>query len=233
MSATAGSISFSAVSAAKLAQADGRSDTDPYVRWSANGKTIAETHFLRNVMGRRGRTPGAEKTPRWDSEYTASLPRVVNGPLSITVSLWDSDRGQDDPLGDATFELAVTAGVQHFSLPLTNVPTAGLESSVTFSATVELPLRPPPVEEPEDEAPAAAPQLDAGPVERKEIRSMPEEEQERYAEAIKKMMEDANGPESSEFFRLAGYHGWPGKGTDRVRSQRRARVRTHACTLLP
>lgn len=47
---------------------------------------------------------------------------------------------------------------------------------------------------------------------RKEIRTMTEDECERFYNAICKMMEnnEKNEPETSEFFRLASYHGWPG-----------------------
>jgi len=45
---------------------------------------------------------------------------------------------------------------------------------------------------------------------RREIRKMPREDQERWARAMLKIMENKDGvPETSEFFRLAGYHGWP------------------------
>eukprot|EP01046_Picozoa_sp_COSAG06_P055022 COSAG06_NODE_9979_length_1775_cov_94.034606_2_plen_257_part_00 len=45
---------------------------------------------------------------------------------------------------------------------------------------------------------------------RKEIRAMSQEEQERYANAVDKMMESVGGvPGSSQYFRLACYHGGP------------------------
>eukprot|EP00966_Prymnesium_polylepis_P121329 2804098-Prymnesium_polylepis.2 len=80
MSLFAGSVTFSEVSASDLAQTDSRSDSDPYVRWenADTGAVLAETHFLRNVLGRRGgRTAGSARTPRWDSEYSADLPLGV------------------------------------------------------------------------------------------------------------------------------------------------------------
>lgn len=47
---------------------------------------------------------------------------------------------------------------------------------------------------------------------RREIRYAGPELQERFAAAIAKMQENTTpGENSSEFFRLAGYHGWPGK----------------------
>eukprot|EP01006_Ploeotia_vitrea_P051524 TRINITY_DN67571_c7_g10_i1.p1 TRINITY_DN67571_c7_g10~~TRINITY_DN67571_c7_g10_i1.p1 ORF type:complete len:1088 (-),score=194.31 TRINITY_DN67571_c7_g10_i1:193-3186(-) len=47
---------------------------------------------------------------------------------------------------------------------------------------------------------------------RKEINHMTPAEQQRFMNAVFKMMENTHGPETSEFFRLAGYHGWPGDG---------------------
>ena len=48
---------------------------------------------------------------------------------------------------------------------------------------------------------------------------MPEAEQERYIAALLKMMENQGGePETSPFFELAGYHGWPGNGNERMYS---------------
>jgi len=47
------------------------------------------------------------------------------------------------------------------------------------------------------------------PVVRREIRKMPKADQTRWAMAMKKLMENKSGPQTSEFFRIAGYHGWP------------------------
>ena len=50
----------------------------------------------------------------------------------------------------------------------------------------------------------------SGTVTRKDIRSLPRAEQERYANAIDKMMQSVGGvPGSSQYFRLASYHGGP------------------------
>ena len=202
------SLIFSKVSATELANADKVSDSDPYVRWEINGDKVAETHFLRNVIGRQGITRTSTQTPRWDSEYGGDLPSNLSHKFSVRVSVWDSDRKADDPLGDAVVELNRTAGTQEFAaIALKNVP-GGLASTVSFSATIELPMRPEAVEE----APPPEPEPQ-GPVIRKEIRKMTADEQERYAAAVLKMME--GDAETSEFFRLAGYHGWPGKGTSR------------------
>ena len=112
MSAFAGSITFSDVSASNLAQADRLSDSDPYVRWenAETGAVLTETNVLNNVLGRRGgRTANSARTPRWDSEYSADLPVGVGASFAVKVSMWDSDVGVDDPLGDAIIELPMSA----------------------------------------------------------------------------------------------------------------------------
>merc|ERR1719436_1509631 len=38
---------------------------------------------------------------------------------------------------------------------------------------------------------------------------MPADEQKRFVAALKKLMENQSGPQTSEYFRIAGYHGWP------------------------
>merc|ERR1719461_2014568 len=42
---------------------------------------------------------------------------------------------------------------------------------------------------------------------RKEIRSLSQEDQQRFANAVKRMMKNDNGKDSSEFYRVASYHG--------------------------
>lgn len=45
---------------------------------------------------------------------------------------------------------------------------------------------------------------------------MSQDEQRRFVQALKRMMQNVNGqPESSPYFKLAALHGWPGKGTER------------------
>merc|ERR1719461_2733283 len=38
---------------------------------------------------------------------------------------------------------------------------------------------------------------------------MSKPDQMRFVNAVKKLMENRDGPQTSEWFRLAGYHGWP------------------------
>ena len=59
-------------------------------------------------------------------------------------------------------------------------------------------------------AAAAAAKANSMPVVRKEIRTLSPTELDRFAAALKKMMEATDGPGSSEYARVAGYHGWPG-----------------------
>ena len=44
---------------------------------------------------------------------------------------------------------------------------------------------------------------------RREIRSLSDDETQRFWSAVHKMMENKDGDGSSEFFRLASYHGQP------------------------
>lgn len=46
-------------------------------------------------------------------------------------------------------------------------------------------------------------------VTRREIRKMKPAEQIRFCNALKKLMESPDGPGTSEYHRIAGYHGWP------------------------
>lgn len=47
------------------------------------------------------------------------------------------------------------------------------------------------------------------PVVRKEVRLLEEAEQQRFLRALQRLMENQDGVQSSSFFRLAAYHGWP------------------------
>ena len=62
------------------------------------------------------------------------------------------------------------------------------------------------------------------PVVRREIRRMGRDDQGRFLAALRTMMQDdragRSGDESSEFFRIAGYHGWPGDGRGNAYLQR-------------
>ena len=49
----------------------------------------------------------------------------------------------------------------------------------------------------------------SGQVTREEIRSLSARDQRRYVAAIEKMMENEDGPGTSQYFRLASYHGGP------------------------
>ena len=52
--------------------------------------------------------------------------------------------------------------------------------------------------------------LDAKPVLRREVRSLSRPEKLRFARALRRMMQAPDGPGTSEYARIAGYHGWPG-----------------------
>ena len=46
-------------------------------------------------------------------------------------------------------------------------------------------------------------------MQRRDIRKMSKTETDRFFDAVDKMMENKNGPGTSEFFRIASYHGQP------------------------
>ena len=79
-------LTIHGVSAAHVPQADESSDTDPYVRF-VGPRSTTETHFLTNVLGRRGNTATAANALQWDGQYTMDVP--FHGPVLLEVSLWD------------------------------------------------------------------------------------------------------------------------------------------------
>ena len=222
-----GTITFQDASASNLANADRVSTSDPYVKWSTGAQEV-QTDHLRNMLGRT-----ASNTPHWDSEeYSVAYYEAAGAEVTITVQVWDHDRGADDLLGEATVTVTLPAPneiaeVDFADVPLTKVP-GGRQikpSTVSFTVVVEADRR---AERPSRMAAlhsvdpvAAAPPADPAPpvVKRQEIRRMPEAEQERYMAALLKMMENKGGEaETSAFFELAGYHGWPGNGNERMYS---------------
>lgn len=230
---SAGVITFSKVSALSLPQLDRRSDTDPFVRWTRNcsfgGNPGTETSYLHNVIGRRGGlAAGASATPKWDGEYTMDVEDWESG-IEFEVSVWDYDGPHQaaDFVGSCKFT-PKGSGPSGFSETLTlelldakgrPVRAGGSPSTVTFQYAMEPPVRPAPA----PTRPAPPPSL----VTRREIRSMSREDQERYAAAVKQMMQNGpGGPETSPFFKLASLHGWPGGRPARIQYASSADART-------
>ena len=97
-------ITFTAVRAANVPQSDRRSDTDPFIRWSAESDS-AETHYLSNVLGRKGRTPDGSASAEWDGDNSMDVPAL--GTTWIDVSLYDYE-GQyqsSEFMGGASLEI--------------------------------------------------------------------------------------------------------------------------------
>ena len=99
-----GTITFQDASASNLANADRFSTSDPYVKWST-GTAEVQTEALRNMMGRT-----VSNTPSWDSEeYSIKYYEAAGAEVTVTVSVWDMDKGADDLLGEATVTVTLPA----------------------------------------------------------------------------------------------------------------------------
>ena len=135
----------------------------------------------------------------WEGEFSAEVQEDRD--RNISVAIFDPTRNQ--VYGFVSFQLEVT------SRNLTQSVDASTDDGVRFEARLLIEPPPPAVSLPTRRPPA---QPASGVVVRREMREMPRDEQLRFCRAVEKMMENVDGrPESSEFFRLASYHGWPGR----------------------
>eukprot|EP00928_Gymnodinium_smaydae_P078046 TRINITY_DN6164_c0_g1_i1.p1 TRINITY_DN6164_c0_g1~~TRINITY_DN6164_c0_g1_i1.p1 ORF type:complete len:1000 (+),score=140.68 TRINITY_DN6164_c0_g1_i1:170-3169(+) len=157
---------------------------DPYVLFTGlSTKAQVRWHTLPNTT-----------SPVWTS------PRLVEyDPEGYRVEIWDSDQiTGDDLCGWAEVRLAPKAMSLDVGLQLgwrwIGMPAGQLRLRYSFGTKTgedgEVDLKP-------------------APVVRKEIRKMPLHEQRRFVAALRKLFENKNGPGTSEYFRIAGYHGWP------------------------
>jgi hypothetical protein len=199
-------LRFTNIRCSRLLNKDEKSRSDPFVQWllvseGDESVTLQHTEPVRNSLA-----------PSWGGPYTARNVDLSSGTLRVEV--WDKDKDVpgwhefDDFLGSMTWE-AATGNVSG--------TLDGGNGKSTLSFDVEV------VGVPTSE-PAATPayyELELPPlsavVVRKEIRSMRHAEQKRVFNAMLKMREnriDEYGRQtrgSSEFFRLAAYHGgFPG-----------------------
>ena len=96
----------------------------------ADGTELARTETLYNVLGANlGLTPTARIEPAWKGTYAGKYAEYAP-PLSasrgIVVEVWDSDRGEDDLIGRASFELDEASADSEFEqrveLVLKDVP---------------------------------------------------------------------------------------------------------------
>eukprot|EP00928_Gymnodinium_smaydae_P078047 TRINITY_DN6164_c0_g2_i1.p1 TRINITY_DN6164_c0_g2~~TRINITY_DN6164_c0_g2_i1.p1 ORF type:complete len:1025 (+),score=171.15 TRINITY_DN6164_c0_g2_i1:55-3129(+) len=130
--------------------------------------------------------------------WTAS--RLVEyDPEGYRVEIWDSDQiTGDDLCGWAEVRLAPEVASLDVGLQLgwrwIGIPAGQLRLHYSFNAPIS-------DDSEVDQKPV--------PVVRKEIRKMPLDEQRRFVTALRKLFENKNGPGTSEYFRIAGYHGWP------------------------
>lgn len=89
------------------------------------------------------------------------------------------------------------------------------------------------VQRPPETPPETVGMASQGPamiVTRREIRRMSREDQDRWAACVKHMMQNAGGaPESSEFFRIAGYHGWPNNNCEHAQESFPGWHRAYLC----
>jgi len=126
----------------------------------------------------------AQEALIWEQER-----RLVHDPQGYIAELWERASSGDIQLraGEVTF--AHSDGKE-----ATTSVRFSRGGVLEFTFSVDLPSKEP-----------AKPHV----VVRKEIRKMSDAEQKRFVAALKKTMENTNGPQSSEYFRIAGYHGWP------------------------
>eukprot|EP00931_Biecheleriopsis_adriatica_P064366 TRINITY_DN39161_c0_g1_i1.p1 TRINITY_DN39161_c0_g1~~TRINITY_DN39161_c0_g1_i1.p1 ORF type:complete len:1033 (-),score=216.03 TRINITY_DN39161_c0_g1_i1:144-3242(-) len=156
-----------------------------------------------------GKSKGIQE--RWDYQQNNASPEWVEvheipyDPAGYTLEVWDFDfnRGNGDDIcgrADLILEPASTGTTRSLTLR---------QGSGYVSLTYSLAgTEPAPEQSPTE--PASEPTSEpARVVTRKEIRKMPRAEQERFVAALRKTMENKSGPGTSEYFRIAGYHGWP------------------------
>ncbi|CAK9064401.1 unnamed protein product [Durusdinium trenchii] len=122
---------------------------------------------------------------RWPWELLRVQPRQMSfDEQGYLVEAWKADPAGDVLLGEAILQLA----------PKENAATVELSNGVRIDFSYRV---------------STGGQDPLRVVVRKEIRLMPEAEQLRFLAALQKLMENKEESQSSEYFRLAAYHGWP------------------------
>jgi hypothetical protein len=139
---------------------------------------------------------------------------------SITFLYWWSDSEEDVKANTPLQGLTIDSAISVISSRISEMsPETSQKAVLDLSSSLAqyTPLVPPASEKPSEQTTTASTTKAIPPavVTRKELRSMSAAEQERFVNALEAMMQnqkDESGQEinqSSEFFRLAGYHGWP------------------------
>ena len=182
----------------------GRGDPYLYVEVLSQDGTSLEQLFSSTVRNNH-------RTPSWNENLRVIEPQGTQ----LRIQIWDQDTsagqrpngGRDDLLGELTFNTnALPTGRNTHDL---QGQRAQGSLALTFATTVSSP--PPQASTPPlTTTTPSAPSTPSAPVPtipstvtRREIREMPRNDQVRVCNAFGEMMN--NG----EYFRVAGYHGWP------------------------
>ena len=216
-------LTFRDIRGTKLVNRD-RGESDPYVVITQQDEDVWKSPVQQN-----------EDNPFWEGPFSVTVDLGSGRALGLT--MMDKDmRSSDDFMGSVLFDVPEEIGEHPISLALGGLSNRDPDSSVAFTLVVDGPSPSPPAESGEALPPAPAPPtpapLVAAPsdakwweapldesfvVTRKEVRTLDAAESERVYAAFMKMREnkrDADGREikaSSEWFRLAAYHGgFPG-----------------------
>ena len=133
--------------------------------------------------------------------YSDELLFAGGAPATLRIAVYDWDlRSRDDPMGWASVDVAEQSGTATVKLQGRRA-----EGTVTFSWVVtglqENPGR--------RRATSGAHEARGTVVVRRELRSMPVAEQERFVAALKQSMRNRDGAGTSEYARVAAYHGAP------------------------
>eukprot|EP00946_MAST-07B_sp_MAST-7B-sp1_P004512 g4512.t1 len=219
------SVDVSVVSASSMRGTDGwRGRGDPYVvaTFTSSGGEEGEQLFTSTVRNNHV-SPAWNEVLSFSADANAGLEA---GGGAINIQVWDQDTsrgpnpggGRDDLLGEVNLSVDDIVGRAGGSRP-TTFDLTGRRAQGTLTLGFSVSRRNVVVEEaapspgsatseaaPEPEpspVPAPRPNPRAVVVTRREIREMPRRDQQRFVAAILEMMR------SGEYFRVAGYHGWP------------------------
>lgn len=168
------------------------------VEVGGSGTQRAATHRL------TGRLARGTVTFKWRPEYAeAAAPRPLTGDVASVIAERIGALSTD-ALQAAAVRAVMTALVE-FAPDEEGVPAGAARSAADDAPRVAAAPAPVPV------GPARAAAIPKKKLAvRKEVRLMSAAEKTRFADALEQMMENTGGvPQTSPFFKLAGYHGWP------------------------
>eukprot|EP00038_Savillea_parva_P010861 m.193324 g.193324 ORF g.193324 m.193324 type:complete len:873 (-) comp18898_c0_seq1:157-2775(-) len=208
-------VVVSGITVNDLPDVDGATGTDPYVLVAVNGvEARTTTHWNKDNV-------------TYDETIKFDLAAGTSYPITVTVRVLDEDKkSADDLIGETSFAIP-SAGTGEVSVNLTpsgtikltwqaegpagdTAPPPASESEAAPAATPA--AAPPPAAADDTSATEAAGGADSDAsftVTRREFMELSDAEQERFVAAIKHMMKNDSGPETSVFAKIAGYHGYP------------------------